>query len=288
MSKCASVFFNSGMALKETIHFLSHLFQVSFACQEDPPLYEHTGLDFAILLYEEHGLEDDGELLFSRYQYQLTILNRYPTAAHAGEIRRYMALYLFHQLLRCQFPSMVVEGVQVLLDRWGDPKNLPLAKEDSMHPFEKNETTWISLEREREIYAYISIFFSSGVGVEETISLLSQLFAISFVYQEDPSCYCYPGLDFSILVYDKHTNEEQKNLRLKQYQYEMRVLNRFVPVPYAYELKKHMALYLFNRLIEEHEFPALVTNASDAVLEEWGEPRGVPVVRKEESEDKSG
>ena len=248
MSAFTSVFFNSGLNLKETVQLLSKLFRISFVYEEDPPLYEYTGLDFAILLYEDHDLEDDGDLLFTQYQYKITVLNRYGNKLYDYEVRRYLAMYIFQRLIRVhQFPAMVVEEVQLLLDLWGDPTKVPFVKstQTELVRSKQEHKLPIALLSKDEIYAYISVFFNSGMGMQETISL-SELFAISFAFQEDPSFYHYTGLDFSILVYDEHTNEEQKNLRLKQYQYEMRVLNRFVPVPYAYELKKHMALYLFN------------------------------------------
>lgn len=133
MSLDIDIFFNSGMPLEATAGQIAVLFEIPFELKNDPPRFEYNGLDLYVLLYDEHGLVDDGTLLFTRYRYKLSIVNRYQRAPYAYEMREYVARYMFQRLVDVyKFPAMLVEDVQRLLDQWGDPEAIPDIEAHSM------------------------------------------------------------------------------------------------------------------------------------------------------------
>ncbi|MEM7128872.1 MAG: hypothetical protein AAF702_21235 [Chloroflexota bacterium] len=124
MSWQMQIFFNSTDNAKVTLSKLAALWQISF--QECPGsntfrFFRYSGLGLSIYFFDQHDLEDDINLEFSKYSYQLEIEAHSPTHNYkkfVHEATHYWATQMFRQY---GWKSMIVEDVQKFVTEIPDP-----------------------------------------------------------------------------------------------------------------------------------------------------------------------
>lgn len=270
------IFFNSGMDFRSTASLLSNLFHVSFV-YDYPAHFEYLGLDFSLFVQAEK-LPDKPGILFSRYQYQVKVVTYSNAPPYSSQMEEYLSLYIFHRLVEThQLPTMLIENEQHLYALSGDASKTPFFSSQETFPLVEGEEILSQPESDFNKTEYLSIFFNSGLSFPKTLHLLSDLFKISFVSDDVLPCYRHNDLDFNLLFHQNHGFQASSDSLWAPYQYEIRVLNRYISAAYALEVKKSIALHIFARLTKEQLFPALMVEDRVA-LDQRGSPSSLPIV----------
>ncbi|MCC6999334.1 MAG: hypothetical protein IT370_32275 [Deltaproteobacteria bacterium] len=118
MSTISSVFFSATEAAERVVEDLRHLLDLPLKLEAgDPlePVYVAEALNLKVALVPDPGLEDEDEILFSRYNYHLRFQALFPDD-NSDELRRAAAIYVRGRIAaRRGWRSIAVENLDVLL-----------------------------------------------------------------------------------------------------------------------------------------------------------------------------
>lgn len=124
MSYDVSVFFNAPNSLEELVNRLEKLWSVTFH-QSDrfDDVYQYNGFGLIISIIGEHGLVDHSGILFSAYQYEITVKTFVrPNTKNPTNLIRDFAFWIAYELHeRFNWPCIVVEEVQELILELNSP-----------------------------------------------------------------------------------------------------------------------------------------------------------------------
>ncbi|MCC6999331.1 MAG: hypothetical protein IT370_32260 [Deltaproteobacteria bacterium] len=118
MSTISSVFFSTTDAAEKVVEDLSRLLDLPLNLESsDPPgpVYVARALNLEVALVPDPDLEDEEEILFSRYNYHLRFQALYPDD-NSDELRRAAAIYVRGRIAaRRGWRSIAVEDLDDLL-----------------------------------------------------------------------------------------------------------------------------------------------------------------------------
>ena len=118
MATISSVFFSSDEAAEQVVQQLSRLLDLSLQLEPgDPaePVYVARALNLEVALVPDPGLEDEDEILFSRYNYHLRFQALFPDD-NSDELRRAAAIYARGRIAAQRgWRSIAVEDLDNLL-----------------------------------------------------------------------------------------------------------------------------------------------------------------------------
>jgi len=80
--------------------------------------YQHVGLGFVMTLYGNHGLEDDKDISFSKYQYEIDFdeIRGGIRAEYWENLQYYVAMYSYSKIVKeLKCPAMIVDDLQELI-----------------------------------------------------------------------------------------------------------------------------------------------------------------------------
>jgi hypothetical protein len=125
MSVETDVFVRGDCAVEDAVSFMEEAWALKFERVDESQgaVYRGSAVGVSIAIFGNHGLEDDGALLFSQYSFEVSF-KRFQTAIDedlSSQLCRTLAeLFARHFCKRLGIECLVVEGLQRVVATVGD------------------------------------------------------------------------------------------------------------------------------------------------------------------------
>lgn len=121
--------------------------------------------------------------------------------------------------------------------------------------------------------APMSIFFESGVPLEETVRDLKQLLSIELTQVEEHGLvrYEHQGLGYALVLFADHGLVDDLGIRFSRYTYQcdIDVVEKGVRQDTSAALRHDLAMYLFDMIVQGRRWPAMVVFNLQELIESY-------------------
>lgn len=110
--------------------------------------------------------------------------------------------------------------------------------------------------------APLSIFFNSGMPLVETVEELARLLSIDFRRAEERGLvrYEHSGIGYGLVLFSDHGLVDDRGIKFSRYEYQcdVDVGEEGVRLETAASLRRDIAAYLFEKIVQECRWPAMM------------------------------